>query len=662
MPSKPLLVAACVLLVGTAVALAWIDGRDAVSPPAHAAPQEAAPVATAVPPPAETPALRASVDDRTADALRAIPTDAEWIEVAVVDKRTQAPVHGATVRWFDESSEDYAVEHHRLTRPEQLLLRDDIEHLADLGGWRTSTDANGHARVAIAGTATVFAEHDGRFGELLVRQHAAAPAGGHKVELEADRSVQVQVVDVGGAPCGDVMVRIFGGERVSRVARSSEPDGIAVFRHLQRLAPLPDATDENAQWLAKAVVLGHNDAGAPFSIRTPRTEPIVLRLPPCGSVRARAEFAGTPASTIREIVFEYHRYNTSFNEALPVVVDGYAHLRYVALGLDLVAWHPWFGSAKFTGPRVTGQRVDVTVAPVPEHATWTGRLLTHDGTPVADQTFCVFLSSDWRPVWRRARTDTDGRFVVSLWENSAGQHVGVRFEWPPTGEARSRAELAPRTLRSGIENVGDIVPAPPPLVAGGRIRGLDARSLRRVTMRVERHEPSPDNAAAWITVDDLLVDKRPDGAFTIRGTTETGRHRLVVGGAVQPIEPIELALGRDDLSLELDAGHDLAAGVLLPRAVPPELMVVDLVPPPSVSVGPLQRERLAATPCPQHGERHDVQWTAIAAGTYTLELRRSDVATPVLRIADVLVPAPAGGDPRLADIDLRSLVRATTPR
>ncbi|HEU4417972.1 MAG TPA: hypothetical protein VFT55_03480, partial [Planctomycetota bacterium] len=538
-------------------------------------------------------------------------------------------------------------------RSEEWLLRDDDERLADLGGWRTTADARGCARVALAGTTTVIAEHDGRFGELLLRAHAATPAGGHRIELDADREVRVQVVDDGGAPCGGVIVLLHGHSDGSRVARTRDPDGIATFRHLQRL-------DSAAPARVRTEVLGHDDPGTTFSAATPPVEPIVLRLPPCGSVRAVAEFAGRPVGGEREIVFSYLRRYTHFTAPVLVGPDGYAHLRHVALGLDLSAGS-FFGHVSFAGPREAGQRVDVRIEPVPEHTTWTGRLLAHDRTAVAGQEFSVLLDDGQRPRRHYAWTDADGRFVVTVWENLAGRRAKrLWFDWPPSGEARTRAELAPRMLQSGVEDLGDVVATTPELVAGGCITGLDARSLRRVTLRVERHEPVASEPEQWADVDDLLIDRRPDGAFAIRGTAAAGRHRLVVGGDAPPVAPIEFALGREDLMIELDAGHDLAAGVLLPRDVPPELIVVELVPPPSMQVEPLRRVRLAALPLPQHGERHDVRWTALAAGIYTLELRPWAATAPVLRVPDVRVPPPAGGDARLVDIDLRSLLRATT--
>jgi hypothetical protein len=47
-------------------------------------------------------------------------------------------------------------------------------------------------------------------------------------------------------------------------------------------------------------------------------------------------------------------------------------------------------------------------------------------------------------------------------------------------------------------------------------------------------------------------------------------------------------------------------------------------------------------------------------GSYTLELTLPTRKEPILAIADVVVPPPEGGDPRLVDIDLRGALRKAT--
>lgn len=50
------------------------------------------------------------------------------------------------------------------------------------------------------------------------------------------------------------------------------------------------------------------------------------------------------------------------------------------------------------------------------------------------------------------------------------------------------------------------------------------------------------------------------------------------------------------------------------------------------------------------------RWPALENGTYSLVVEAPGFAEPLLVLADVVVPAPANGDPRLDPLDLRELV------
>src|SRR5204863_9518870 len=98
---KSLLAAACLLLLGGAVVFSLIGGSADATPSPLVAATEVVPAAAAPMQLEEVAVARTIAAEPNADAPRAIPGDAEWIEIAVVDEATQAPVPGATVRWFD---------------------------------------------------------------------------------------------------------------------------------------------------------------------------------------------------------------------------------------------------------------------------------------------------------------------------------------------------------------------------------------------------------------------------------------------------------------------------------------------------------------------------------------------------------------------------------
>ena len=257
---KTLLAFTSALLLGGAAVVVWMAAGDG-EPPALAAANEtstraaAAAVGSGVAPADEHAPALASLAERTTAggqqpvSARPIPGDAEWITVTVVDKETKAPVAGALVRWFDDSSWSFLQEQQPLLPDERAWLAYDGERVADRAGWCTTADAGGKARIAVTQDTSVLAESEDRFGTLYLRSNTLEPAGGHLVELGPDRRLQIQVVDDGGTPCTDVLVALdalVNGEDWgwSALARTQAPDGVATLRRLQAFV--------DVDWIARA--------------------------------------------------------------------------------------------------------------------------------------------------------------------------------------------------------------------------------------------------------------------------------------------------------------------------------------------------------------------------------------------------------------------------
>jgi hypothetical protein len=161
----------------------------------------------------------------------------------------------------------------------------------------------------------------------------------------------------------------------------------------------------------------------------------------------------------------------------------------------------------------------------------------------------------------------------------------------------------------------------------------------------------------WRRVPNQLDHRDGAGAFTIRGTIAPGRYRLAANSErVLPIAPIEFALGAADVVVKIDPGHAVAASLLVPEKAPLDTLSVALVPAATIA-GNKSDDRFKRGIDSSRRGRCDVRWASVPAGTYALEVRLTAVANPLLTIADVVLPAPAGGDSRLVDIDLRPLLR-----
>jgi hypothetical protein len=150
-----------------------------------------------------------------------------------------------------------------------------------------------------------------------------------------------------------------------------------------------------------------------------------------------------------------------------------------------------------------------------------------------------------------------------------------------------------------------------------------------------------------------------------RGRVEPGRYRLrITAREYLPVAPIEFALGQDDLLVPMRSAAALQVECLLPADTDASFLAFDLAGGPARSWIPEDEERNGL---PADNRRACVfarkpavatcQWSAVEPGSYTLRVTLRGSAEPLLEVADVVVPLPAGGDPRLQPLDLRASLR-----
>jgi hypothetical protein len=624
---------------------------------------------------------------------RPVRDDAGWIVVKIVDELTGTPLPGAVVHWHDETSWDY----HRERQPDADQRDHELnwhgERLADLAGWRTRSDGQGLARVTVKEWSVVSAQHGTLYGKLRLQANTVPPIGGHVVELRADATVTVRVVDERGAPCADVPVTVAVldkdknqvGNHGSAAFARSDADGLARIGHTPELTAHlfgpwtePGTTFETR---VRLLLAGHPDPGVAFDAAAPPADPIELRLPACGSAVVRAEIGGKPVPGFRTAWMSVER-DEPRNErnwhgelrvssSATVGPDGAARFPFVPLGQQYRFGVDALGGADTvrSGPINAGQQIDVVLGPRDDAMLLTGTLLGPDRQPLVRQQVIVQLTGPGLRNHNGVRTGDDGRFVLSAGsprkENRADQ---ITFVHRPKGQPARRGEVAGRTLRPGLEELGEIVLGEGVTIVSGRLVARGEPWRQRTTLRVERWEPADERRPArWRRVDGTFEHQDGTGAFSIRGTAAPGRHRLSVAASnVLPIEPIEFVPGASDLVVEVDPGHGLAASVLLPDGATAEFVTAVLVPavaPPPRPVGDGERggeDRLKRQLSSGRRARHHVAWPAIPDGTYTLELRLWAYPKPLLVVPDVVLPVPAGGDARLAELDLRPLLRVVT--
>ena len=645
---KPLLLVPAIAAVGLACLFA--AGNGDIAPPVSIGSTEAAPEpneVAAIDTPRDDEVVRGA-SDAPPSAAPPIDVDAIWYDVLVVDGETQQPVAGAAVTWFGEAATDLERWAHEDDELVWRRNRDD-DDVAARYGWRTASDGRGVARVGGNAWLQVIATHGDRYGTLYVAENTVVPRGGYRIELYREVPLEVVVIDDAGAPVANLVVCLQSCEDGrwwdwgDIPTALTDERGWALLRHTQTCAL---ATPQPTNWRVAAAYPGSND-GTPFDPQCVPVEPVVLRTPCFGSVRACVEIPGI--GVVRFAPDEWSLAPLPSSRVRPnlALESGWVEFSHVPLATSWRLGGPRRNEAECHGPRRAGETVEIRLAG-PE--TWTrfhGRLVDDLGAPVEARLHAWCSDSVGDPP--TLATDPEGRFSLLVVRRSDdpvvlsfGRRASAGWLW-----ATWRGSVPAR----GVVDVGTLVLCADPLVVAGRFVQCGRPVARHPRFAVELQQRNEEGELVWAQADDVIDDVGADGTFEVRGNPGTGRLRLTFDDAsFLSIPPVEFELGARGLAVEVDAGHPLAASMLAPEAMEKEL-VAELIPRTAGIASSTRRAEDADEGC-MH-----LRWPALAAGVYTLRLRLFAFPEPLVEIPDLLVPTPPGGDPRLVDIDLRQLVR-----
>src|SRR5262249_37077003 len=153
-------------------------------------------------------------------------------------------------------------------------------------------------RVHLGQPTSVVARHGDLYGTLVCSSNRPEPPGGNRLELFADRTLRVRVVDPSEQPVGDVPLHVVWREgdetHYTAWAETTGADGIAAFGHMQTWRPAfpEEPTPLHAEWRVEWHVPGDQQPGLVFDPLSPPAEPLVVRLPAFGRVQVRVDLRG----------------------------------------------------------------------------------------------------------------------------------------------------------------------------------------------------------------------------------------------------------------------------------------------------------------------------------------------------------------------------------
>jgi hypothetical protein len=660
---------------------------------AHSAPAAAENVARAAPTAGEL--------DR--DAPRAMPGDAPLLAVRIVDAATGDPIAGADVRWSNESTWAPV---NQLSAAARHAARQDPDAWVLAHGFRARSDRDGlvHVHLHAAGT-RVRAFAGGRYGAESFRRDEPTPPEGHRVLVEPDVTLRVRVVDHAGRAASGVPVALerrtpSRQNRVARGALLTDEHGVAAFLHVQqRRSPGPEERELAEPWDVVVAIQQLDVPPVPVELQPPPAEPVTIKLPPTGRLKARVTFAGRPLPGLDELALHAGpaRDAIAANCAWTAFVgeDGWARWGFVPLAKTLFVVPRQSASTwecATPGPTAPDQELAFTIDLADSVIALQGRMLGDDGTPLANEAFRASFDAAIVRGGAEVRTDVEGRFFWPLRqrrdEAREPRLERLTFDHARPGEPPQRATVAPRGLAVGANELGDVHFGTLALLAGGRLEP-DAPGPVRAMLTVETLavETAPRRDAGdvasgtvvWRQLDawrdaPLVIDARDDGVFTVHGPVGPGEYRLRVTSPDHlPVEPVPFTPGDGDVRIALRRACTLTVTCRLPAGIPSEWIRLDLVPrdapppspPPFSPDDPLDFGRkpspLRAQPQVARDEFVSYRWGPLEAGDYRLRVEAAGIGT-VATVPDIRLPLPPGGDARLAPLDLRGAVATLAVR
>lgn len=608
-------------------------GTPVVLPSTPAA--DALPLPAALPRPLGAERSPAAIEQ---GAVPPIPRHAQRALVQVVDRRSGAAVAGAEVLWIDASIADVVELPHTLRH----LPVSQWRQLAERHGWRTRSDAEGRAVVHLGEDTCIVAIAEDRLAAAHRELGVAPPPGGLRLELEPVCTLAVQVVDAAGRAAAGVPIEALppAGYDWDRQPRPWHGEAVTDAGGRAALGCVP-TTGDGPPGAAVA------SAGIDVSTRGEPGTTLLLRLPPTGTLRVGVEHAGSLLAGLGGRVKATWRATPGDAQAreLPFAADGWAVFPHVAAGLpiahvcalvqgaSLFEWHVSGPAAAATATVLLHTRADACLV--------TARVCDAAGAPV--QGAALHVSGDDMLFPQPTQTDDHGccRFLAR--RGDAAQVVDY-FCRQDLETLRSAKVVC--TLSASTVDLGEVRLRPQPLVVAGCFRCGSEVYAPGCSLSVERRVGS-----GWTQVEDLEVRKAAHGRFAVHGDAGPGPLRLLTtADACLPNRPIEFEPGARDVEVQVVPGSSLTATLQLPAAATSTAgWTAALL---SEAVG-AAAEPLRVGRTTPHADAIELHWSAVAPGSYRLELQLWCEPMPLLAIEHVLVPPPPGGDPRLAGIDLR---------
>ena len=496
----------------------------------------------------------------------------------------------------------------------------------------------------------------------------------YKLVVIKDASLRVQVIDAQGQPLRKVPVVIerFGANGSMRPAeeRTGGKNGMAVFPHVQaHLIKVEEST-----YRVFAEIVSMDLVHAVLDPGNLPTEPIVLQLPPTGSVRVRVldtdwELVNHDASVTLECIPDgeakvVSRFSATRRRKVRLECDaGIAVFPHVEIGLELGGeakrGNSQVGSRAYgPGPLRVGQVANLDIPMGLDHPVVRFRPVRADGKSVGIGTYFCTLQMHTAISRNNTTTypqvDEQGRVLVDLtndWQEGQMRYLAVEYRGGFKPFPSGGIDLS-RELQKGINDLGDLVLGDPAVFVSGRVETDSGKGVAnaQLSLRSQGQE-----GANWSGHWDFKFQTESDGTFEITEATAGHAFQLSAKKAGFACGWFEFASGDDDVTIVMRSHGQIAGSILLDDEVSNEMIVLRID---RLADG---EENRSGAPSAYLDENGEFLFEGLMPGMREIAVRAKWQSIDLAVFEEIqVVSGEVCRDPRLQQIDLRGLLNVHT--
>lgn len=525
----------------------------------------------------ETPAAAKAKRDAVEDDPAETPAPLGGPQLRVIDGVTKAPVANPVVYFLqiaDLNAEQRAELMRR--RTPQSGLFGTLEKF----GRKLHGNAVGELSLPpITDQCAVGCQHQTKSGLLRPRKDSSAPL---VLELFDVRGIRILVQDAVGQPAAKipVVLAIRRGDLWRQLWESETNDeGIAEIEHLQQLLSVsnnrPDAKSETAAFVTLPFA---ERPRADVNLLDPPADPVVIQLPPVGSVEVVLEHPDpTRLSDARvhlanEDAAQDGLHWLNLDRAAE---GGRAVFDHVGLGLQLKVTGQLRGgnvssTVEAMGPTAPGQRVVVRVALTAGEPVLVAELRNEAGELLRS----VSLSSKVKAKKGGSssssgfttQTDKNGRIHIEV-EDGFGTKAERSLQFTLEGSPIRTVRVEVPPIHPGENDLGVLTLRPPPLVCSGRVTNRGGDPIANADVQIYRkvvYDANLPRGFFWEGADVPGTATNARGEFSITGILAAVEHGISIEAPrYLAIERQPFTIGSAGLQFTMNEAAALSGSLLI---------------------------------------------------------------------------------------------------